>query len=97
MAGVLLFAGAAFQQLGLRFTTAGNAGFITGLYVVLILLFLALGWRRMPRPVLWMASIFAAVGLFLLSTGGRLALAMGDSFEFIGAVFFALHVILIGR
>jgi len=96
LAGILLFGGAAFQQFGLRYTTAGNAGFVTGLYVVIIPLLLAIGLRRLPRPAIWAASLLAAAGLFLLSTGGRLALALGDSLEFAGAVFFAVHVILIG-
>lgn len=96
MAGLLLFGGAAFQQLGLRFTTAGNAGFVTGLYVVIIPIMLAFGWRQLPRKAIWVAALFASAGLFLLSTGGRLSLALGDSLEFLGAVFFAMHVILIG-
>jgi drug/metabolite transporter (DMT)-like permease len=97
LVGMLLFIAAALQQLGLRFTTAGNAGFITGLYVVLVPLFLAFGWRQWPRPSIWPASLLAAAGLFLLSTGGRLALNPGDGFELAGAAVWALHVILIGR
>lgn len=96
LAGLLLFAGGTFQQWGLVYTTAGNAGFITGLYVVLIPLILAVGWRRPPRPAAWLAALLAAAGLFLLSTGGRLALNPGDGLELVGAVLFALHVLLIG-
>lgn len=96
MAGLLLLGGAAFQQLGLRFTTAGNAGFITGLYVVIIPIVLAFGLRQVPRKAIWAAALLASAGLFLLSTGGRLSLALGDGLEFLGAVFFAMHVILIG-
>jgi drug/metabolite transporter (DMT)-like permease len=96
LAGLLLASGAAFQQAGLQQTTAGNAGFITGLYVVLIPLFLALIWRKKPRRIIWAASVLACMGLFLLSTGGVLRLNRGDLLELIGAVFWALHVILIG-
>ncbi len=96
LAGSLLFLGAAFQQWGLRYTTAGNAGFITGLYVVLIPVFLALGWRRWPRPIVWMAALMAAAGLYFLSTGGKLAFNAGDGLELLGAVMWAFHVILIG-
>lgn len=95
-AGVLLMLGAAFQQAGLKFTSAGNAGFITGLYVVLIPVFLAIGWRRAPKGITWLAAALAATGLFLLSTGGRMQINRGDLLELIGAVFWALHVILIG-
>jgi len=103
LAGLLLFGGTSFQQLGLKYTTAGNAGFITGLYVVLIPIFLALGWRQKPRLSTLFASLLAALGLFLLSTAGRLAppgsppTAIGDRLELIGAALFALHVIWIGQ
>ncbi|MBN1180625.1 MAG: DMT family transporter [Anaerolineae bacterium] len=98
LAGLLLFTASALQQAGLAFTTAGKAGFITGLYVVLVPLFMALGWRRWPRWSAWGASLLSAGGLFLLSTGGTsLQLAPGDGLELVGAVFWALHVILIGR
>lgn len=103
LAGLMLFGGTAFQQLGLKYTTAGNAGFITGLYVVLIPLFLAIGWRQKPRTSALFGSLLAALGLFLLSTGGRLAppgslpIAAGDRLELVGAALFALHVIWIGQ
>ena len=96
LVGSVLFVGAAFQQLGLRYTTAGNAGFVTGLYVVLIPLILALGWKEPPRRVIWPASLLAATGMFLLSTGGNFTLKLGDMLELAGACMFALHVILIG-
>ncbi len=98
LAGLLLLAASALQQAGLRFTTAGKAGFITGLYVILVPLLLAVVWRRRPPLNAWIASLLATVGLFLLSTGGqRLALAPGDGLELAGAVLWAFHVILIGH
>ena len=96
-AGALLFAASGLQQMGLQFTTAGKAGFITGLYVVLVPLFLALVWRQWPPWSTWAASLLAAMGLFLLSAVEQLALAPGDGLELVGTVFWALHVILIGR
>ncbi len=96
LAGLLLFGGTSLQQLGLSYTTAGNAGFITGLYVVLIPLILAVGWRKPPRPPVWAAAGMAAAGLFLLSTGGSFSLAIGDAFELAGAFLWAFHVLLIG-
>ncbi len=97
LAGCLLAGGAALQQAGLVYTTAGNAGFITGLYVVLIPLFLALFWRKRPRLVILLAAGLAVLGLFLLSTQGRLQqLNRGDLLELVGTLFWAMHVIVTG-
>jgi drug/metabolite transporter (DMT)-like permease len=96
VAGLLLFAAGTLQQMGLRYTTAGNAGFITGLYVVFIPVILALGGKKHLRPAIWAASLMAVAGLFLLSTGGRLRLALGDALVLASAVMFAFHVIWIG-
>jgi drug/metabolite transporter (DMT)-like permease len=97
LAGLLLTAGAAFQQAGLRYTTAGNAGFITGLYVVLIPLILAVILKQSVRPTIWLAAFLATLGLFLLSTGGQLQFKIGDLLELAGTIFWALHVIWIGH
>jgi drug/metabolite transporter (DMT)-like permease len=97
LAGLLLFAASTFQQMGLQFTAAGKAAFITGLYVVLVPLFLALIWRQRPRWMVWVASLLATLGLFFLSAVERMALSPGDSLELAGAVMWAFHVILIGR
>jgi len=97
LAGVLLSIAAALQQAGLKHTTAGNAGFITGLYVVLVPMILFGFWREKLDPACWVAAGLAAAGLFLLSVGGEFRLAPGDGLELVGALFWALHVITIGR
>jgi drug/metabolite transporter (DMT)-like permease len=55
LAGVCAFAGSAFQQAGLQFTTAGNAGFITSLYVVLVPVMLFMLWRQRVSWIGWVA------------------------------------------
>jgi drug/metabolite transporter (DMT)-like permease len=105
LVGLLLFGGATLQQAGLATTTAGRAGFITGLYVVLVPLLLALGWRQRPPGAAWPAAALAVAGLYLLSGTDGLAppelgsasLAAGDGLELAGAFFWALHVIAVGR
>jgi drug/metabolite transporter (DMT)-like permease len=95
-AGLLLFGGSALQQAGLVFTTASNAGFITGLYVVFIPIFMAILWRQRQPPAIWGAAGMAALGLYLLSTGGEIRFNPGDLLVLASAVFWAFHVILIG-
>jgi drug/metabolite transporter (DMT)-like permease len=97
LVGCLLVGGSAFQQAGMQYTTAGNAGFITGLYVVLIPLFEAILWSRRPRPAIWVAACMAMIGLFMLSTSGQLHLNRGDALVLISAVFWACHMIMTGR
>ncbi len=97
LAGIILFGAGGLQQAGLETTTAGNAGFITSLYVVIVPILLALIWKQRARWSIWMAAILAVLGSLLLSTGGMLKLASGDALELIGAVLWALHVILVGR
>lgn len=96
-AGVLLFAGSAFQQAGVETTTAGSAGFITGIYVVLVPLFLALIWKAKIPWINWVAALAALVGTYLLSSGGLgFSPARGDVLVLIGSVLWAFHVIVVG-
>lgn len=97
LAGILLFSAGAFQQAGMITTTAGNAGFITGLYVIFVPIFLWFIWREKQRWNVWVAALIAVFGMLLLSTGGELKLAPGDRLELIGAVLWALHVIVVGK
>jgi len=96
LVGAILLLATVVQQVGLRYTTAGKAGFITGLYVVFVPFFVALVWRRRVRWSVWVAALLATAGLFLLSGIGRLTLMPGDAWVLGGAVGWAWHVILIG-
>lgn len=96
LAGGLLTGGAALQQWGMRYTTAGNAGFITGLYVIFVPIILTVLWRQRISPLIWLAAAVSVGGMFLLSTGGELGINRGDFLELAGAVLWAGHVILLG-
>jgi drug/metabolite transporter (DMT)-like permease len=96
-AGVLLFAGSAFQQAGIKTTSAGSAGFITGVYVVLVPLLLAIFWKVKTKPIIWFAALAALVGTYLLSTGGKTIIpSTGDLIVLIGSFLWAAHVIVVG-
>lgn len=96
-AGFLLFIASALQQVGIVFTTAGNAGFITSLYVVLVPLVLFIFWSEKFHWISLMAVGVAVIGTFLLSTSGSIELHLGDALEFLGALFWAFHVIVVGK
>lgn len=94
--GAVLFFGATLQQFGVVYTTAGKAGFITGLYVLFVpLLGLFIGQRY--GASVWFSALLAAVGLYLLSAKGVAGIALGDGLVLLSALFWATHVLLIGR
>lgn len=95
LVGIVLFGGISLQQYGLLFTTAGNAGFITGLYVIFVpLAGLFLGHRM--KPVLWAGILLAAAGLYFLSVVPGEGINPGDIYVFGCALFWTAHVLLIG-
>ncbi len=96
-AGLVLFAGSSLQQAGLKYTTAGNAGFITTLYVIFVPIILVIFLKEKIHWIAWVGAGIAVTGSLLLSTGGTLRLAPGDSWEMAGAVMWALDVILVSR
>jgi drug/metabolite transporter (DMT)-like permease len=95
VAGLLLFGGISCQQVGLQYTTAGKAGFITGLYIFFVpLIGLFLGQKTGSGT--WLGATIALFGLYLLSIKEDFSIAEGDLLQLICAVFFAAHVLVIG-
>ncbi|WP_152394937.1 DMT family transporter [Paenibacillus guangzhouensis] len=96
--GILLFGGYAFQTYGLLYTTSSNAGFITGLSVVLVPFFAMWFLRQRLNWIAWLSAAIALVGLFLLSTGGSsLTVNVGDALVLLCAICFALQIVATGR
>ena len=95
--GTILFLAGALQQAGLLTTTASNAGFITSLYVVIVPVVMLIGWRERPHWLAIVAVLLAGIGAFLLSTGGTVHFQTGDALELGGAVFWSLHVVVVGK
>jgi len=94
--GFTLFAAASAQQIGIVTTTAGKAGFITGLYVVLVPL-AALIWGERASWVTWLGATLAAVGLYFLSVTEALVLSVGDAWVLLSAVLWTVQIHLIAR
>ncbi|NPD46511.1 MULTISPECIES: DMT family transporter [unclassified Lentimicrobium] len=93
--GVALFIAASLQQIGMQFTSAANGGFITSLYVVLVPIFYLFLKRKVGLHI-WFGAILAVVGLYFLSVKEGLSINWGDSLVLISAVFWAIHVMMIG-
>ena len=95
--GILLFASYAFQTVALKYTTASNAGFLTGLNVVLVPLFGALLFRfPIGRNIKWGVGL-AVAGLFLLCSNGSLSFNYGDVLATICGACVALHLLFTSR
>ena len=93
--GLTLFAAASLQQVGLVYTTAGNAGFITGLYVVIVPI-LGLFWRQRSDRGTYIGAFLAAAGLYLLCISDKFTISFCDLLELLGAFLWAAHVLIIG-
>jgi drug/metabolite transporter (DMT)-like permease len=92
--GVILFVAASLQQVALLYTTAGKAGFITGLYVVVVTI-LGLFWGQRPSAGTWSGAGLAAAGLYLLSITETLRMEFGDGLVLISAFFWSLQVLMV--
>ena len=97
VAGILLFLGSSLQQVGLVYTTAGKAGFITGSYVVMVPIVGTLIGVSRTGVGRWIAVLLAVSGLYLLSIREGLTIGRGDALVALSAVFFALHVLYLAQ
>lgn len=92
--GVALFTAISFQQVGLIYTTAGKAGFITALYIVLVPL-LGLFLHKKVEKVIWLGVALAVIGLYLLCVKDGLSIGKGDLIVLCGTVFWAIHILTV--
>lgn len=94
--GIALFAAAGLQQVGLVYTSAGKAGFITAMYIVLVPI-LGLFFKTKPSPAAWFSVALAVVGLYLLSCVGVTQINFGDLCLMGCALGFAVQITLVDR
>lgn len=93
--GTVLFLASSAQQIGMVSTTAGNAGFITGLYVIFVPIFGIILKQIVPK-IIWPAVVLAIAGLYLLSVKNGFTMSIGDIWVSLSAILWAVHVLLIG-
>ncbi len=97
LTGLALFSGAVLQQRGIFYTSVANAGFLTALYVPLVpfisffILRIKLHWS------IWPASLSCLLGTYIMNGAGSFHLSTGDLWVIASAVFWAIHVLLVGH
>ncbi|MGN1148785.1 MAG: DMT family transporter [Lachnospiraceae bacterium] len=94
LCGLAYTAASNFQQFGLSFTSIGKAGFITTLYIIFVPILGIFLKKRVPG-VVWIGALMAAVGMYLLCMTESFSLTIGDTFVFICALLFAVHILII--
>lgn len=94
LVGMILYIGATLQQVGLFYTTVGNASFITGLYMVFVPI-IGIFLKHKISKNSWIGVVLAIIGLYLLSINENFSISYGDFLEVIGAIFWAIHILTI--
>lgn len=92
--GIVMTIASNLQQIGLVTTSAGKAGFITSLYIVLVPV-LGLFIKKRPHPMLWISVLIALVGLYFLSIRGDFSMSTGDLLVLASAVAFTFQILLV--
>ena len=91
--GAFLAAASIFQQMGIVHTTAGKAGFITAMYILLVpVINVALFRKKAPWPV-WLAVLIGVAGMYLICVTEGFGLARGDALVCVCALLFSGHIL----
>lgn len=96
MLGIVLFGAATLQQVGIKTTTAGKAGFITDLYIVFVPIAEVVFGKKLKKTI-WVSVVLAAVGLYLISVTEKFTVSSGDILVFISSFLWTAHILLIDR
>ncbi len=94
LCGIALFAASSLQQIGLQYTTAGKAGFLTTLYIVIVPLLGVFNRKRASGKV-WFGIVIAITGMYLLCINEGFSINKGDLLVILCAVVFSLHILII--
>ena len=94
--GVILFFALTVQQIGLVYTTAGKAGFITAMYIIIVPV-LGIFMKKRISKIIWLCVILAIAGLYLLCMEGDFTMNKGDALMIFSAFGYAMHIITVDR
>ena len=92
--GTVLCVASCFQQFGVSMTTAGKAGFITALYIVIVPLMGVFIKKKIPK-IIWLCVAIAVAGFYLLCVKEGFSVGTGDLLVLCCAFFFSIHIMVI--
>ena len=95
--GIFLFLGCIFQQVSLKYTDVANSAFFTVFYVLMVPIIIYFLFSKKIHWSIWPSALACVVGGYFLSDINDAAIRFGDSLVLIGAIFWALHIIYIGK
>lgn len=96
MLGVVLFAATTLQQIGICTTTAGKAGFITDLYIIIVPLIETFAGRRQGKTI-WICAFMAAAGLYLIGVSGNFTVSPGDIMVLSSSFLWAVQILMVDK
>lgn len=92
--GIALCLATNFQQIGIKYTTVGKAGFITACYIVIVPV-IGIFRKKKCSPMIWLSVLLAVVGLYLLCINEQFSIGYGDILVFICAILFSVHILVV--
>lgn len=95
LCGIALTIASTLQQVGIKYTSVGKAGFITTLYIIFVPIGGRFIFKRRVSPVVWCSAVLAAFGLYLLCMTEKLNVGLGDGLVFLCAIVFAAHIMIV--
>lgn len=94
LCGVCLCVASSLQQVGIQYTTAGKAGFLTAMYIIIVPV-IGLFLKQKCSPFVGISIVLATIGLYLLSINDGFNIGKGDICVILCAVVFSLHILVI--
>lgn len=95
--GLFLFAGFATQTVGIKYTTASNSAFLTGVNVIMVPFLVWLIYKKKPDIYSFIGALLSILGIGLITIKGDFVFNFGDLLTLLCALFFAMHIVSIGN
>lgn len=94
--GLFLFGASSLQQVGMQYTTAGKAGFLTALYIVIVPI-IGIFLKRRAGMKIWISVAIAVLGTYFLSVKEGFSIGIGDTYVILCAFVFSFHIIFVDK